>query len=66
MKGNAFTSHKYTGKSALCYKLGIDILARSLVWIHGPYPAGKGKYTNTNTSSNVLGEYSSQSPGALS
>ena len=26
-KGNAFTSHKYLEKSALCYKLGIDILA---------------------------------------
>ncbi len=40
-KGNAFGSHKYTGKSALRYKLGINILAGNLVWIQGPYPAGK-------------------------
>jgi hypothetical protein len=37
-KGNAFTSHKYVGKSALRYELGIDILAGNLVWIQGPYP----------------------------
>jgi hypothetical protein len=41
MKGNAFTSHKYTGKSALRYELGVDILVGNLVWIQGPYPAGK-------------------------
>ena len=40
-KGNAFASHKYAGKSALRYKLGVDILAGNLVWIQGPYPAGK-------------------------
>ncbi len=40
-KGNAFASHKYTGKSALRYELGVDILAGNLVWIQGPYPAGK-------------------------
>ena len=38
-KGNAYASHKYTGKSAL-YKLGVDILTGNLVWIQGPYPAG--------------------------
>ena len=32
-KGNAFGSHKYTGKSAPCYKLGIDILKGSLCWL---------------------------------
>ena len=42
-KGNAFTSHKYAGKSALHYKLGIDILAGNLVWVSGPYTAGKWK-----------------------
>jgi hypothetical protein len=26
-KGNAFVSHKYAGKFAFCYKLGVDILA---------------------------------------
>ena len=26
-KGNLFGSHKYAGKSALRYKLGVDILA---------------------------------------
>ena len=35
-KGNAFTSHKYAGKSALRYELGVDILAGNLVWIQGP------------------------------
>jgi hypothetical protein len=39
-KGNVFSSHKYAGKSALCYELGIDILAGNLVWVEGPYPAG--------------------------
>jgi hypothetical protein len=32
-KGNAFASHKYAGKSALRYELGVDILAGNLVWI---------------------------------
>jgi len=41
-KGNAFASHKkYAGKSARRYELGVDILAGNLVWIQGPYPAGK-------------------------
>jgi hypothetical protein len=38
-KGNPFGSHKYVGKSALCYELGVDILMGNLVWIQGPYPA---------------------------
>jgi len=41
IKGNTFVSHKYMGKSALRYELGVDILAGNLVWIQGPYPAGK-------------------------
>jgi hypothetical protein len=40
-KGSAFASHKYAGKSALLYKLGIDILVGNLVWLSGPYPTGK-------------------------
>ena len=40
-KGPAFASHKYAGKSALCYELGIDILVGNLVWVGGPYAAGK-------------------------
>ncbi len=40
-KGSAFAAHKYAGKSAHRYKLGIDILARNLVWVSGPYPAIK-------------------------
>lgn len=40
-KGNAFGSHKYAGKSALRYELGICIRTGCLVWIQGPYPAGK-------------------------
>ena len=39
-KGNAFASHKYAGKSALRYELGVDILGGNLVWIQGPYPLG--------------------------
>ncbi len=39
-KGNPFGSHKYAGKAALRYKLGVDILMGNLVWIQGPYPAG--------------------------
>jgi hypothetical protein len=32
-KGNPFGFHKYAGKSALCYELGVDILMGNLVWI---------------------------------
>jgi len=39
-KGNPFGSHKYAGKSALHYELGVDILGGNLVWTQGPYPAG--------------------------
>ena len=39
-QGNKFGSHKYAGKSALRYELGIDILKGNLVWVEGPYPAG--------------------------
>ncbi len=51
-KGNAFASHKYAGKSALRYELGVDILAGNLMWIQGPYPAGK--YTYIKIFSKVL------------
>ena len=40
-KGNPFGSHKYAGKSALRYELGVDTLEGNSVWIQGPYPAGK-------------------------
>ncbi len=40
-RGNAFGFHKYVGKSALRYKLEIDILARNLAWVSRPYPTGK-------------------------
>jgi hypothetical protein len=39
-KDNPFRSHKYAGKSALHYELGVDILMGNLVWIQGPYPTG--------------------------
>jgi hypothetical protein len=39
-KGNVFGSHKYGGKSALQYELGVNILAGNSVWVGGPYPAG--------------------------
>ena len=38
--GNIIGLHKYKGKSALQYKLGVDILAGNLVWIEWQYPAG--------------------------
>ena len=47
-RGNAFVSHKYAGKSALRYELGVSILGGDLVWIQGPYPAGK--FTSSPTS----------------
>ena len=40
------------GKSTLRYELGVDILAGNLVWIQGPYPAGK--YTNIKNVNKVL------------
>ena len=46
-KGNIFASHtthhKYAvKKSTLLHdEMGIDILGGNLVWIQGPYPAGK-------------------------
>ena len=40
-KGNAFGSHKYVGKSALRYELGVNILTGNLVWIKWPCPANK-------------------------
>ncbi len=54
-KGNAFGSFKYAGKSALRYKLGVDILARNLIWVSGPYPAGK--YTGIAIFNSVLANY---------
>jgi hypothetical protein len=51
-KGNAFASHKYAGKSALRYELGISIFVGDLVWIQGPYPAGK--YTDIIIFNKVL------------
>jgi hypothetical protein len=51
-KGNTFASHKYVGKSALRYELGVDILTGNLVWIQGPYPAGK--YTDIKFFNKVL------------
>jgi len=40
VRGNSFASHKYVGKSALRYEIGVSILGGDLVWIQGPYPAG--------------------------
>ena len=44
-KGPSFALHKYAGKSALCYELGIYILEGNLVWVGGPYAAGKWNNT---------------------
>ena len=51
-EGNPFGSHKYAGKSALHYELGVSILGGDLVWIQGPYPAGA--YTDITIFNNVL------------
>ena len=40
-KGNDFASFKLNGKSALRYEIGLDILEGNLIWIQGPYAAGK-------------------------
>jgi hypothetical protein len=50
--GNAFASHKYTGKSALRYELGMSILGGDLVWIQGPYPVRM--YTDIKIFNKVL------------
>ena len=39
--GNPFSSFKFKGKCGLRYEIGVDILARNIVWINGPYAAGK-------------------------
>lgn len=49
-KGNPFGSHKYAGKSALRYG--------SLVWIQGPYPAGK--YNDITIFNKVLRQFLGQ------
>ncbi len=51
-RGNKFASHKYGGKSALRYKLGLDILEGNLVWIEGPYATGE--YPNISIFQNCL------------
>ncbi len=51
-EGEQFGSHKYAGKSALRYELGVDIVAGNLVWIQGPYPVGN--YTNIKKKIKVL------------
>ena len=52
-KGNVFGSYKYADKkSALQYELGIDILAGILVWVLGPFPAGR--WTDVKIFDNVL------------
>ena len=40
-KRNSWASHKYAGKSALRYELGVDTITGHLVWINGPFPAGE-------------------------
>ncbi len=54
-RGDAFASHKYARKLALRYELGVDILAGNLVWIQGPYPAGK--YNDIKIFNSVLCHY---------
>jgi hypothetical protein len=51
----------YPGKSALGYKLGINILACNLVWIQGLYSAGK--YTKIKMFSKVRTHFLELQPG---
>jgi ABC-type phosphate/phosphonate transport system ATPase subunit len=60
-KGNTFASHKYAGKSALLYELGVVILVGDLVLIQGPYPAGK--YTNIKIFNKILQTSLSEASG---
>jgi hypothetical protein len=53
--GSLQQSHKYAGKLALRYELSIAILAGNLVWIQGPYPAGK--YNDIKIFNSVLRHY---------
>ena len=50
--GNTFASHKYAFKSALHYKIRVSIIGGDLVWIQGPYPAGR--FTDIATLNKVL------------
>jgi threonine dehydrogenase-like Zn-dependent dehydrogenase len=50
---NPFSLHKFKGKCALCHELGVDIIKGNLVWIEGPYPAGK-KYSDITIFQNCL------------
>ncbi len=53
--GNWFASHKYSGKSALGYEIGVSILGGDLVWIQGLYPAGQ--FTNIKIFNKVLRKF---------
>ena len=39
--GNPFSSFKFKGKCGLRYEIGVDILAGNIVWVNGPFAAGK-------------------------
>ena len=41
VEGNPLSSHKFAGKCALRYELGVDIIDGNLVWLEVPFPAGK-------------------------
>jgi hypothetical protein len=39
--GNPFSLFKFKGKCPLWYEIGVDTLAINIVWVNGPYAAGK-------------------------
>ena len=39
--GNPFSSFKFNGKCGLRYEIGVDILVGNIVWVNGPFAAGK-------------------------
>ncbi len=38
---NPFSLFNFSGKCGSWYKFGVDIFAGNIVWINGPYVAGK-------------------------
>ncbi len=41
ISGNQFSLHKFKGKCGLRCEIGVDILAGNIVWVNGPFAAGK-------------------------
>ena len=62
-KGNAFVSHKYAGKQALSYALGINIHTGNLVWIQSYHFTLRGSIMTSNSSTVFYASASSRASG---